>query len=98
MSKRKWTASAPPGVTSWDRIRFRASLEDYRCVEWPPLGPYWCSGTGDDYSIIVAYVPHGTDEATLFNYWPEMTHLDRMQEDVPLTFSDRFPKPSYWID
>lgn len=93
-----YTVHAPKHVKSWDRIRFRASLEDYRCVEWPPLGPYWCSGEGDNYAIVVAYVPHGTDDATLFKYWPEMTHLGRMQTDTTLTFSDRFPRPDYWKD
>lgn len=94
----KYTAKPPPHVKSWDRIRFRASLEDYRSVEWPPPGPYWCSGEGYDYSIVVAYVPHGMHDADLYRYWPEMTHLDRMQEDVPIAFSDRFPKPDWWLD
>lgn len=96
MSK-KWTAKAPAGVTKWDRIRFEANLDDYRCVPWPPLGPYWCSGFNDKHSIVVAYVPAGTTDAQLKKYWPEIREVDRMQENTSLTFTDRFPQPDWWI-
>jgi len=81
---------------TWDRIRFQANLEDYRPVIWPPLGPYWCSGEGEDYSIVVAYFPAGTDDKVIKKYWPEAAQIDRMNEGVPLTFSDRFAKPDWW--
>lgn len=97
MSK-QWTAKSPDGVKSWDRIRFQASIEDYRSVKWPPLGPYWCSGEGDDYSIIVAYLPNGTSDKELRKYWPEAKEIDRMQTDVQIEFSDRFAKPDWWIE
>lgn len=93
----KWTAKPDPNVKSWDRIRFRANLNDYRAVIWPPLGPYWCSGSGDDYSIIVAYLPHKSSDGTIRKYWPEAKEIDRMQTDVQIEFSDRFAKPDWWI-
>jgi hypothetical protein len=93
-----WTAKAPDGVKSWDRIRFFANEDDYRSVIWPPLGPYWCSGYGDDHSVVVAYLPHGTTDKDLKKYWPEARDIDRMQEDVQISFSDRFSKPDWWIE
>jgi len=95
---KKYEVKAPEGVTSWDRIRFKANEEDFRSIIWPPLGPYWCSGYGEGYSIVVAYVPHGTSETKLKEYWPEMRDLNRMQENVPIIFYDRFPKPDWWVE
>lgn len=93
---KKFTAKAPEGVKSWDRIRFRANPDDYRCVPWPPLGPYWCSGEGDNYAIVVAYMPHPATAKTIKKYWPEASHIDWMQTETDIQFSDRFPKPSWW--
>ena len=80
----------------WDRLRFKANNEDYRPVIWPPLGPYWCSGQGDDYYIIVAYFPHGSANRVVKMYWPEARDIDRMQTDVELEYSDRFQEPQWW--
>lgn len=95
---KKYTAKAPPGVKSWDRIRFHANPDDYRSVKWPPVGPYWYSGSGDGYSIVVAYVPHGFTYSDIRKYWPEAKGIDRMQEDVQIEFTDRFAKPDWWIE
>jgi hypothetical protein len=81
----------------YNRIRFHANCEDWRPVIFPPLGPYWCSGTGDDYSIIVAYVPCTDDwQDELLKYWPEAVNIDLMQESIDIRFSDRFPKPDWF--
>lgn len=98
MKTKQWIAKTPDGVTSWDRIRFKANLEDYRCVPWPPLGPYWRSGFNDEHSIVVAYLPHGTTDKEIRKYWPEACGIDRMQKGIELTFTDRFPKPEWWIE
>lgn len=82
----------------WDRWRFKANLEDYRPVEWPPPGPYWCSGEGDTYAVIVAYFPAGSSSKDILHYWPEAVGLDRMQQGTSLVFSDRFAKPDWWKD
>jgi len=38
------------------RVRFHTDEEDYRPLKFPPPGPYWCTGEGDGYWTIVAYV------------------------------------------
>jgi hypothetical protein len=95
--KEKYVAVQDPMVKTWDRLRFRANLNDSRPVKWPPIGPYWCSGFNEDHSIMVAYFPHGTSDKIIKEYWPEASGIERMQENVPLSFSDRFPKPKWWI-
>ncbi len=80
----------------WDRIRFKANLDDFRCVIWPPLGPYWCSGYGDNFSIVVAYFPANTTDEEIRKYWPEAEEIDRMQTGVDLSYSDRFKQPEWW--
>lgn len=74
------------------------NLDDYRPVKWPPIAPYWCSGEDDTHSIIVAYFPAGSSDEQIKEFWPEAIKIDRMQEGVPLTYSDRFPKPDWWKD
>lgn len=98
MKTPKWTAKAPMCVESWDRVRLHVNLEDYRAVVWPPLGPYWCSGETDTHAIVVAYVPHGTKDEGIRKFWPEAAEIDRMQNGVPITFSDRFKKPDWWTE
>ncbi len=77
-----------------NRYRFKADGDDYRPMLFPPDGPYWCSGhaINDEYSIVVAYAP---DEASILKHWPEAQDIT-MQEDVEITFTDRFPKPDWW--
>ena len=76
----------------WLRCRFQANEEDYRPVTFPPPGPYWCSGYGNDHAVIVAYV---RSEEQITEYWPEATDIDVMSEG-PVSFSDRFPKPDWY--
>lgn len=77
----------------WFRCRFHANEDDYRPVKWPPPGPYWCTGYGDDYSIVVAYV---RDMEQVYEYWPEASQVDA-EERSEITYTDRFPKPE-WYD
>lgn len=74
------------------RARFRANYDDYRSINWPVKYPYWCSGYGDDYSIVVAYAE---DEAEILRNWPEASNIDIQEVDKP-SFSDRFPKPDWY--
>jgi len=80
-------------VLLWNRYRFHADHDDWRPVIWPPVGPCWCTGYGDGYSTVVAYAH---SEADILRQWPEATHIDRMQENIPITFTDRFPQPDWW--
>lgn len=75
------------------RARFKANPDDYRPVKWPVKHPYWCTGYGEDCSIVVAYAD---DDAEILTNWPEATDI----ESVPATeylFSSRFPKPD-WLN
>ena len=74
------------------RVRFKANLDDPRPINWPVKHPWWCTGTGEDYSIIVAYAD---DEKYIFKNWPEATDLDS-QEVEGYVFTDRFPKPDWF--
>ncbi|MNC52951.1 hypothetical protein D3C75_1023270 [compost metagenome] len=74
------------------RARFHANYPDYRSINWPVKYPYWCSGCGEDYSIVVAFAE---DEAEILRNWPEATHIDA-EEVEGVTFSSRFPKPDWY--
>lgn len=82
--------------TKWNRWRFKAYVEDYRPIKFPPPGPYWCSGEGDGYHILVAYFPVEKTWEDIMEYWPEGTDFDLMKSDCEITFSDRFAKPDWW--
>lgn len=73
------------------RCRFRANPDDYRPVKWPVKHPYWCTGSGDGYSIVVAYADN---EEQIKELWPEATHLDS-EECTEYVFTDRFKKPDW---
>lgn len=73
------------------RARFKTEAEDYRPVKWPIKHPYWCTGSGDGYSILVAYAD---DEAELLSNWPEAYDIDAEEADA-YVFTDRFRKPEW---
>jgi len=75
------------------RCRFKTTAVDYRPVNWPIKHPYWCTGHGDDYSIIVAYAD---DEAEIKANWPEAFNLDS-QEATEYRYTPRFPKPDWFV-
>lgn len=67
---------------------------DYRVAEWPPPGPYWCSGyNSDDHPYVIAFVP---DEATLLRYWPEAEDIDAEPVES-IDYTSRFPRPEWAI-
>jgi hypothetical protein len=78
--------------TKWLRHRFRANLEDPRPIKFPPPGPYWITGEGDDYSIVVAYLPPETE---VQEFWPEASRIDSDPRDE-ITYTDRFKKPDWY--
>lgn len=76
------------------RTRFKANADDYRPVNWPVKHPFWCSGSGDDYSIVVAYADN---IAEIKRNWPESR--DITHENVSsYVFTDRFEKPDWFIE
>jgi len=74
------------------RARFRSNEDDPRPVTWPKH-PYWISGYGEDFAIIVAYAD---DKEEVFALWPEATEIDVEPADA-YRFTDRFHKPD-WLD
>lgn len=77
------------------RARFYANGDDYRPVEWPIKYPYWCSGyTSKNESVIIAYADSIDDIKKL---WPE-AHEIEAEEVNEITFTSRFPKPSWYTE
>ncbi len=78
----------------WRRYRFYTySLEDPRPLIFNPRYPWWQSGEGWDFAIIVAYLPEGED---LKKYWDDAFEIT-VEECDEITFSDRFPEPEYFV-
>jgi hypothetical protein len=81
----------------WVRYRFYTkSVDDYRPLVFNPKYPWWCSGyAGDEsYAVIIAYLPK---RESLKKYWNDAYEIDKTEEDK-ISFSDRFPKPDYFIE
>lgn len=74
------------------RVRFRANRDDYRPVNWPVKHPYWCTGYGFSYSIVISYADN---EEYIYNNWPEASDLD-IEEVEGYVFTDRFEKPEWF--
>ena len=57
--------------------------------------PYWVSGYTINFekAIIICYLPA---EENLLKYWDDAHDID-VQDRDEITYTDRFPKPS-WID
>lgn len=91
-AKRASGSLDPVVMPRWHRYRFHANEDDPRPVKFPPPGPWWHTGSGDGYAIVVAYLP---PKANLTDYWPEAAEVDYTEENE-LTFTDRFPKPDWW--
>lgn len=98
MKTNKFEVIQPTNVKLWDRIRIYVNLDDYRSVVWPPIGPYWCSGSTEHHSIVIAYVPSRASDKEIRRQWPEVESIDRIEINMPqILYSDRFPKPDWWI-
>lgn len=81
------------------RVRFLSANSDPRPVTFPPPGPYWISGYQYDFlsddsmkTVLIAYLPKKSD---LKKYWPE-AEVDGWYGQMPIKFTDRFPKPDWW--
>ena len=75
------------------RARFCVNPDDPRPVNWPIKHPYWISGQGAGYAILVAYAD---DKAELLSNWPDAVKIEILEEGVEdYTFTDRFPKPTW---
>jgi hypothetical protein len=80
----------------WIRYRFKTwARGDIRPLVFNPSYPWWCSGSAadDSYAIIVAYLPAGEP---LERYWDD-AEVDFQDDCDEITFTDRFPKPEYFV-
>ena len=79
----------------WYRFKTK-SVDDVRpLIDMKDIQmPYWCTGyAGDDsYATIVCFLPKGED---LYKYWDDAYDIASDERDG-ITYTDRFPKPS-WI-
>jgi hypothetical protein len=76
------------------RIRFKADEDNYRPVKWPVKHPYWCSGEGEGFSIVISYAD---DETYIRENWPEARDLETEEVDG-YKFSSRFPRPDWFTE
>lgn len=74
------------------RARFHANADDYRPIKWPVKYPYWCSGEGNDYSIVISYAD---SIAYIKEYWPEASEIE-FTEEKEIIYCSRFPKPDWY--
>ena len=86
-------------MANWNRHRFKTySVEDWRPLIFNERYPSWCSGYGEDgngeYAVMIAYLPENED---LLKYWDDAFDIDTEERDE-ITFTDRFPKPSYFVE
>ena len=75
------------------RVRFHANIQDPRPINWPVKHPYWVTGEGEDYAVIVSYAD---DKNYILANWPEASNLE-IEERESYTFTDRFPKPKWFV-
>ena len=76
----------------WYRFKTK-SVEDYRpLVDMKDIQmPWWCTGSGYDYVIIVCYLPKNEE---LEKYWDDAYDV----EEKPVSeikYTDRFQKPEW---
>ena len=81
-------------MSKYIKYRFKTkAIDDYR-----PLKdmkdiqcPWWCSGEGINYAIIICYLPKDID---LKECWDDAYDIDKEERDE-ITYADRFRKPDY---
>lgn len=88
------TDGEPTSKSPMHRFRFKVPGDDYRPIEFPPVGPYWCTGRSDTHCIVVAYAPD-LETLTSASHWPDAEDVDDGGEQ-PITFTDRFRRPDWW--
>mgnify|MGYP003620840101 FL=1 len=85
-------------IMNWKRYRLKTyAVTDNRPLIFNPKYPWWCSGYGEDekgeYSVIIVYLPKEED---LLKHWDDAFDVEFTEEES-ISFSDRFPKPSYFV-
>ena len=81
-------------MNKYIRYRFKTkAIDDYRPLKDMKYiqCPWWCSGEGSDYAIIICYLPEGID---LKEYWDDAYDIEE-EKRSEIIYTDRFPKPNY---
>lgn len=76
------------------RARFKVNPDDPRPVAWPIKHPYWVTGYGENYSIVVAYAD---DQEEILRQWPDASDIDT-EEVSEYVFTSRFTKPEWFME
>lgn len=80
--------------TIWRRYIFKTkSIDDYRPLVFDAHFPWWCSGNGEGYVVIVAFLPINEP---LEKYWDDAFDINFTEHDE-IQFTERFPQPKYFI-
>lgn len=96
----KWVEEAEAGYDldqlnprGWVRWRFKVNEEDSRPLYAPTPGPWWETGLGDGYAIVVAYLRPGQAPHA---WWPDAHDVSFAEPCDEIIFTDRFPEPEWW--
>ena len=76
------------------RYRFKTkSVEDCRPLrDTAEIGmPWWCTGYGDGYAVIVCYLPEWVN---LRYYWDDAFDVTQEHQDE-IIYTSRFPMPAW---
>jgi hypothetical protein len=87
-----WPGAYYPHAPKWTRHCFKVNALDYRPMAFPPPGPYWCSGHGEGFAQLVAYLPAGEN---LRHWWPD-AHDVESEPRNEIRFTEIFPQPDWW--
>jgi hypothetical protein len=79
-----------------NRYRFKIPGHDGRPVAFPPVAPFWTTGSSFTHTIVVAFAPD-IETLTSKTHWPDAEEIDETV-DSPVGFTDRFQRPDWWTD
>jgi len=74
------------------RVRFHANEDDPRPVNWPVKHPYWVSGYGEGFAVVISYADNAD---YIYANWPEADGLE-IESVNGYVFTDRFPRPDWF--
>lgn len=74
------------------RARFQCNADDPRPINWPLKHPYWITGYGENFAVVVAYAD---DEAEVLRNWPDAKSIEA-EEVTSYSFTSRFPQPDWF--
>ena len=79
-----------------NRYRFKIAGDDGSPMSFPPVAPFWVTGSSENHQIVVAYAPD-LETLTSETHWPDAVDIDE-EIDSEITFTSRFVQPEWWGD